>query len=208
MVLSTKKYFLILVIFIIFIIGWLFNFVVTIKAPINIFTLSTSPNKVLSTIVDKQYQKPTLVQIPSVNIVANVERVGIDKNGAMGVPKNFNNVGWLSSSSKLGQTGNLVMSGHYDTTTGAPAAFYNLTKVNVGDLLYIDTQLSSGLKSTKVYKVTQSYLVDPNNKDHIKDVYKNTKVPTITLITCNGIWDSVASEYSNRLVVKGELVAN
>ena len=123
----------------------------------------------------------------------------------MEVPKNWQNVGWLTSSSKLGESGNLVLSGHFDTNTGAPAVFYNLNSVKVGDELTLHSEENGFVKAIK-YVITDKYLADPNNPSHILDAYKATKTPTITLITCNGIWDFAKQEYTSRLIVKGVIL--
>jgi LPXTG-site transpeptidase (sortase) family protein len=160
----------------------------------------------LKGLVDMQYAKPTTVIIESIGVNASVESVGIEQGGAMEVPANFSNIGWLDTSSKLGQGGNLVLSGHYDTTSSSPAVFYNLANVQQNNIVKVSSTLPSGVQSIKSYKVTKVYLADPNNVDHVKEAYRQTKTPTITLITCNGIWDAVKGEYSHRVVVKGELV--
>lgn len=190
---------------------WLSSYSLLAKAPTQNFTNvlgtnTTSISNYFNKVILMQYQKPIFLQINSIGVNANIEEVGIEKDGSMEVPHNFKNVGWLKTSSKLGQNGNLILSGHFDTSNGSPAIFYNLEKVKVGDKINVITQTDSGLQYDKEYIISQVYLADPNNNDHIKEAYKNTKTPTITLITCNGIWDSIKKEYSSRVVVKGELV--
>jgi len=170
------------------------------------------PEVVISTdnsfknLIDMQYSQPVSVQLPSVGIDASIEHVTVDPDGAMQVPKNFKNIGWLTSSSKMGESGNLVLSGHFDTNMGAPAAFYNLTSLKARDVIVVQSINTSGLNKSKTYIVTDKYLADPNSVEDIFNAYKQTSEPTITLITCYGIWDSIKQEYSERLVVKGKLV--
>lgn len=191
---------------------WILNFSILAKAPFqkndqNILGFSTSDLlKSFKSLTQNQYQNPVFLKIESVKINANVEVVSTEPDGSMQVPANYNNVGWLKTSSKLGQKGNLVLSGHYDTSSGAPAVFYNLQQVKQGDIIIVVTQTNSGLLYDKEYVVTSAYLADPSNNEHVKEAYKNTSHPTITLITCNGVWNSVTHEYSHRVVVKGDLV--
>lgn len=157
-------------------------------------------------LVSMQYQKPLNVQIPSIKVNSNVEQVSVNESGDMQVPKNFNNIGWLVSSSKIGEPGNLVLSGHFDTNIGAPAVFYNLNSIKKSDIILVQSADDAGKMREKTYIVTDKYMADPGNVEHIFEAYKKTSEPTITLITCNGIWDYTKQEYSNRLVVKGKLV--
>lgn len=214
MIITTKLSKIFVYVFVPFLViyFWVINFSILAKAPYqksdqNILGLSNIDLlKSFKSLTQNQYQNPVYLIIDSLKISANVEIVSVEPNGSMQVPANYNNVGWLKTSSKLGQSGNLVLSGHYDTPSGAPAVFFNLQKIKQGDIITVVTQTDSGLLYDKKYKVTSSYLADPNNKTHVKEAFKNTTHPTITLITCNGIWNSVTKEYSHRVVVKGELV--
>lgn len=187
---------------------WLQGFTASANAPV-LEVLGEQAEKMqstLSNLVEEQYSTPTKISIPSVGVLGNIEPVGVNEDGAMGVPSNFSMVGWLKTSSKIGQGGNLVLSGHYDTSTGAPAIFFNLPNVTEGQHILVSNVMENGAEEQKEYIVTKVYLADPSNVDHIKEAYKKTKHPTITLITCNGIWDPVKQEYSHRVVVKGELI--
>ncbi len=186
---------------------WLSQFSIMAKAPVVDYSnqLESLSNS-LQSLIDSQYSEPISIEIKSIKLNVSITPVGIEKDGSMEVPKDFYKVGWLKTSSKLGQKGNLVLSGHYDTPTGTPAVFDYLQNIKQGDIVKITTQLQSGLIDFREYRVTEIYLADPNNNDHVKEVYKNTEHPTITIITCNGIWNPVKHEYSHRVVVKGELV--
>lgn len=186
---------------------WFASFKTSANAPIMVITAHSSIVKdTFKNLVKSQYITPKMLIINSIGVNAVIEPVGVEKDGTMQVPHNFSNIGWLKTSSKLGEDGNLVLSGHYDTTTGAPAVFYKLANVSQGDTITVLSQIQSGAINKKNYIVTKVYMADPNNIDHVKEAFKISKHPTITLITCNGIWDPIKREYSRRVVVKGELV--
>ncbi|PIR43260.1 hypothetical protein COV24_03650 [candidate division WWE3 bacterium CG10_big_fil_rev_8_21_14_0_10_32_10] len=186
---------------------WFYAYTVLAKAPTGdmSYNKTLKPKNLFKNLVENQFQKPIKIQIPSINVSALIEEVGIEKDGSMGVPINFANVAWLNTSSKIGQNGNLVISGHYDYSSGAPAVFYNLNSLKIGDTINVIRSAPGKPDVIKKYVVTGKYLADPNNTDHISDAYKSTNIPTITLITCNGIWNPIKHEYSNRVVVKGVL---
>lgn len=186
---------------------WFIRFKTSANAPIMVITDTTQVvNDAFKSLVKQQYITPKMVVITSIGVEANVEPVGVEAGGAMEVPHNFSNIGWLKTSSKLGQNGNLVLSGHYDNPTGAPAVFYNLANVSQGDIISVLSQTQSGALNQKDYAVTKVYMADPTNTDHVREAFRTSNHPIITLITCNGIWDPVKGEYSHRVVVKGELV--
>lgn len=172
--------------------------------PPTISTVSSQPKNTLTNLVKAQYSKPLSVQIPSIGVNSTIEQVSVDAFGAMEVPKNWQNVGWLTSSSKMGESGNLVLTGHFDTNTGAPAVFYNLNSLSVGDEILVRANEDGAIKQ-KRYTVTEKYLANPNDQNDVLDAYKSTKAPTITIITCNGIWDNITQQYTHRVIVKGTL---
>ncbi|HHH14268.1 MAG TPA: class F sortase, partial [candidate division WWE3 bacterium] len=180
-----------------FIFLWLFNSTPKAKAPVitvvDPLILPTEfthfKNRSFRKALNKMYFAPSAIYIPSIKVKASIEFLGVDKSGVMEAPKNFFNVGWLKYSSKNGQTGNLVISGHYDTTTGAPAIFYNLNKLKPNDIILIYSKTKSNRILTKKYKITKKYLADPKNPLDVRKAFEKTDNPTITLITCNGIWN-------------------
>jgi len=67
--------------------------------------------------------------IPSINIDAAIEYVGLTSNGAMAVPKGPNDVGWFELGPRPGDIGSAVIAGHDGWKDGIPAVFDNLSKL-------------------------------------------------------------------------------
>jgi len=136
---------------------------------------------------------PTHIQIPSINVEANIEQVGI-QNGVMGIPQNAWNVGWYPQISQPGHDTNVVMAGHKDWWGIGPTIFANLQNVQVGDKIYLTAADGSGF----TYRVTS---VDSVPADvSASDVVGDTGSETLTLITCDGAFDG--QEYLSRLIVR------
>ena len=76
---------------------------------------------------------PLFIMIPSINLKAKIEPVGLVQDAKMANPLNKQNAAWFNHGSKPGEKGTAVISGHYDTTTGAPSVFYHLSELNPGD---------------------------------------------------------------------------
>ena len=79
---------------------------------------------------------PKTLIIPSLKVEANVDQVGLLKNGQIGVPNGTQNVAWYKEGAKPGQKGNAIIDGHVDSYKG-PAVFFNLKKLNKNDKIYI-----------------------------------------------------------------------
>lgn len=151
---------------------------------------------------DALLKKPAHMSIPKLglsNIV--VEHVGMDGNGQMEVPVVDDNVAWFQPGYKPGSRGNSVLAGHFDKPTGDPAVFYRLESMEVGDKIHL----------TDVDGVTQTYrVIDkvayPYDNFPTSFVFGKSDRKMLNLITCDGTWDTVNQNYSNRLVVFSELV--
>ena len=80
--------------------------------------------------------QPVRLKIPSISVDAAVEQVGKTPDGAMDVPSNFFDTAWYQLGPRPGETGNAVIDGHVDSTTGK-AIFYDLRKLAHGDQITV-----------------------------------------------------------------------
>jgi hypothetical protein len=77
--------------------------------------------------------RPIRFYAPSIGVDAYVEAVGLTSDRSMDVPRQWMNVGWYSAGAYPGETGNAVIAGHLDSSTGGPAVFWDLDKLQPGD---------------------------------------------------------------------------
>jgi sortase A len=145
-------------------------------------------------------EKPSTFSIPSLNVNASVESVGLDKKGNMDVPKDDMNVAWYNLGYKPGEKGSAVLAGHYDTRTGGPAVFYNLNKLKPGDSIFIDDE--NGNKLEYEVEETKTY---PFDQFPLKAVFASNDEYRLNLITCEGTFNKSARNYSHRTVVYSKL---
>jgi LPXTG-site transpeptidase (sortase) family protein len=102
----------------------------------------------------------------------------------------------------LGTTGwienftNTVLAGHYNLSNGQPGAFYRLSRISIGDWLWIVVG-----ERVFTYQITAIFTVDPNE---VSVTYPVPGETAISLITCSG--DLVNGFYDKRLIVRGVLV--
>lgn len=139
---------------------------------------------------------PLRLKIPTLNIDSVIEYVGLTKDGAMDVPKDQNNVGWLEIGNRPGEIGSAVLAGHYGWKNKKPSVFDSLYKLQKDDKIYIEDSLGNIISFT----VRESKRYDQNAT--ATEVFgSNDGLAHLNLITCEGIWDETSKSYPTRLVV-------
>ncbi|MCA0986731.1 class F sortase [Guptibacillus algicola] len=144
---------------------------------------------------------PVSVEIPSIEVEAKVENVGILENGQMGVPSNHVNVGWFEPGFEPGATGNSVIAGHVDSKTG-PSVFYHLEDLSEGDEVFVTNK--DGETLTFVVTGKERY---PFQNAPIEKIFGPTDDANLNLITCTGNFSQSHGTHEERLVVFTELKA-
>lgn len=140
---------------------------------------------------------PVRLNIPSINVDAPIEYVGLTPDGAMDVPKERANVAWFELGSRPGENGSAVIAGHYGRwKDGVGSVFDDLNKLRKGDILYVEDD--KGTIISFVVRESRSYDLNADASDVF---YSNDGESHLNLITCEGVWDEVSKSYSERLVV-------
>ncbi|MCH7789396.1 MAG: class F sortase [Acidobacteria bacterium] len=156
----------------------------------------STDNSEAPTLTDNAY--PVRVRVPEIDVNAEIVDLGLNPDGTLEVPQNFDQTGWYTGRSTPGSVGPSVVVGHVDSTNG-PAVFFRLRELDVGDTIEIDR--SDGLVAT--FRVSRIEFVD---KDEFPTdlVYGHTDEPTLRLITCGGDFDRSARSYESNLLVFAE----
>ncbi len=163
-------------------------------APATIATTAPTPNT-----SPPPTQPPVAVAIPAINVMAEVDPMGLTPAGQLQVPTNFQRVGWWSGGHKPGEPGPAILEGHVDSTKG-PAIFYALRRLQPGDQI----RVARSDRSTAVFVVDrlESY---PKDSFPSLEVYGPTDTPTLRLITCTGSFNTTRHSYRDNLVVYANL---
>lgn len=136
--------------------------------------------------------------VPRLSIDARTVTLGLDSKGGMLAPTSPTDVAWYSFSSKPGAGGNIVMSGHVDFASYGPAVFWRLRELRPGDII----QILLMDQSVASYQVTTVSNYDARTAP-VQEIVGRTPFEIITLITCDGVFDSASRQYDKRLVVRG-----
>lgn len=173
--------------------------IVSAKSPDIIKTVKTLPE--LPNIWQNTFGIPDRIIIQRLGIDTNIESVGLDSKGGMDVPQNVYDTAWFSLGPKPGSLGSAVIDGHLDQVTGAPAVFYYLSSLQNGDIITVIDDKDKALNFVIFDK--ESY---PWNNFPLQEVFGDKSEKRLNLITCNGIWDNLNKNYSNRLVIYSRLI--
>ena len=141
---------------------------------------------------------PARLLILAISVNTAVETVDLDSQGRIGSQSVPANVGWYRSGVAPGDAGDALLDGHLDWTNG-PAVFWELGKLRVGDSIEVDRADGS-----QVRFVVDSTSVVPYNASE-DALFTATGPPTMSLITCTGVWDQQRGTYLQRLLVHASL---
>lgn len=150
-----------------------------------------------------KYYRPILLSIPAIGLAdVNVGEISLTDQNRLGVPDDFEKIGWFKDGSKPGESGNAIFDGHYDKKDGSPAVFYNLGKLVKGDIISVSDEHGKQM-DFELYDLGYVNVSDPVSASV---AYDDTDSPIITLITCGGVWNPKEHNYNKRLLVKAKLI--
>lgn len=160
------------------------------------YAKAASVAKKVQTISILRNSTPIHIEIPSIGVNTNVESLGLTNDGTMESPLDPNSTGWYSLGTIPGDIGSAVIDGHSGYKNKKPAVFDNLTKIKVGDKIYVKN--TNGITNTFIVKKLKDY--DPNT-DATEIFTSSDGLSHLNLITCTGDWNTEEQTHSKRLVV-------
>ena len=146
---------------------------------------------------------PLRIRIPQIAVDAAIQPIGVTAANEMEIPQAPDLVGWYRYGPRPGESGNAVLAGHLDTSSGAPAVFWRLKELRPGDTIEID---SDG-RSLLLYRV-DSVVSYPYDQAPLAEIFSAAGPSGLTLITCSGAWHRTDANYDQRLVVSAHLDEN
>ncbi len=145
-------------------------------------------------------EDPVRLSIPSLSVVATIERVGINVKGNIAAPKSFATAGWYVNGPRPGEGGNAIIDGHVNNGLNLPGVFLKLADIKSGAGIIITdkggTKMHFTVSEVREYDFTASTTdILMGDKDR----------PRLILITCDGTWLPDKKTYDKRLVVFADL---
>ncbi len=145
-------------------------------------------------------QSPDRLIIPAISVDATVQKVGLTKTGAIGIPNNFTDAAWYKNGPRPGEVGNAVIDGHVDNAIALAGVFKHLKEVKVGDDIYV-----MDASSTPIHFVVSSVDAYSYTDFPTEEVFGKIDKHLLRLITCGGTWIQEHKTYDTRLVVTAML---
>lgn len=139
---------------------------------------------------------PVRLRIPTMNVDAVIEHLGLAPDGAMDTPKGPSDVAWFDGGPLPGEKGSAVIAGHFGWKDNIPAVFDDLSTLRKGDKIYVEND--KGELTTFVVRESKLF----GEKGNAAEVFNSSDDKAhLNLVTCEGVWNKEAKSYSERLVV-------
>ncbi len=142
-------------------------------------------------------------KIPSIGVDAPVTTRVMGSDGVMGEPNGKDDVVWYDFSAFPGMGGypgaggNAVFAGHVDYHPNYEAVFWDLHLVGPGDVIEVD------LPDGTPIRYTVQWTKETGDEDDFSSYVSKTGQDIITIVTCQGTFNSATHNYDHRLVVRG-----
>lgn len=144
---------------------------------------------------------PTTLNIPAIGVSVSLSALGLNADGTVQVPTDFQQPGWYKLGPSPGQMGSAVILGHVDSYRG-PAVFFQLRSLKAGDP--VDVTLADGATAHFVVRTVAMYL---KTQFPAQQVYGPHGDSELQLVTCGGAFDSHTGSYLSNIVVYSTLAS-
>lgn len=141
---------------------------------------------------------PVSVELPGVDITADVVAVDTADDGQMELPDDPKVVGWYRFGPAAGEgSGSVVLAGHVDSRRYGIGPLARLVNVDIGDEVVVRTEAGD----LHEYAVVEVRVV-PKAELPIADIFSRDGAERLVLITCTGEFDG--ARYKDNAVVIAE----
>jgi hypothetical protein len=147
--------------------------------------------------------QPKTIHLPTLSATGLIQRVGLNKQGAIAVPTNVHFAGWYTGSVKPGDVGLSIIDGHVSVKY-SPFILKNIQKLQKNDEFTVEY----GDGRLQTFRVVESKsLPEHKSAQYLSDKRADIE-RQLNLITCDGAYDRQSGQYANRLVVVARAVAS
>lgn len=170
-------------------------------APSAAVAAPSAPSGVPQVVTSLVRSEPAQIDIPAIEVSSSLVDLGLNDDGTLEVPVNFDKTGWFTGGNFPGdpQGPPALIAGHVDSSRG-PAVFYRLRELVSGD----EVLVTRADNTVAVFTVTgsQQYPKDALPTD---EIYAPVDAAELVMITCIGDFDQTARSYKDNLVVRATL---
>ncbi|MHB8620552.1 MAG: class F sortase [Chloroflexota bacterium] len=134
------------------------------------------------------------LRIPSIGVLAPVDKLGLDSHHVIQAPTHWFHTGWYGRSPVPGRPGVAMVLGHVDSHVGQ-AVFWNLHKLHAGNRVIVNR---NGTSITFRVDSLRSY---PETALPMSELLRTSGPSRLALLTCSGDFSQQTQRYDDRLVV-------
>ena len=172
--------------------------------------VSIQPYEVVTYSTDKPDEKepedfevpddiPKSINMRSINTKGYIQQVGIDQDDNIAVPSNVRMAGWYINSSKPGEVGLSIITGHRDGVM-KKGIFRYLGDLKEGDRFEVEY----GDGSLRYFKVIDVKEVSLDEAFDLMYEKRESIESQLNLITCSGTYNKEDQSYDQRTIVISE----
>jgi len=164
-------------------------------------TRAAVPTEIPQVVTSLAHIAPVQVIIPSIGVDSSLVNLGLNGDGTLEVPVDYDKVGWFTGGNYPGDPSGPpgLLAGHVDDHTG-PAVFFDLAKLVAGDEVHVVR--ADNTVAVFVVSATAQY---PKSEFPAAEVYAPVEASEIVLITCTGEFNANARSYLDNFVVRAQL---
>ena len=140
------------------------------------------------------------MRIPAIGLTVPLSTLGLNYDGTVQVPTDYQQAGWFRLGPTPGQVGSAVILGHVDNHQG-PAVFFKIRTLAPGD--QVSVTLADGVTAT--FAVT-SVAMYSKSQFPAQQVYGSNGSSALQLVTCGGAFDANTGSYLSNVVAYTTLV--
>ena len=142
---------------------------------------------------------PMRLRIPAIDVVGDIQPVGMTDDVTMQVPGDISVIGWFDRSvTPSSEVGNTVLVGHRDGVSDPNGVFRRLGELGTGDEVRVRDLSGRVLK----YEVSSVRLLDREEfADEAEGIFAIHGPHRLILVTCGGNYDAGQGGYQANYVV-------
>lgn len=114
----------------------------------------------------------------------------------MDVPWNVSEVAWYRYGPVPGESGSAVLAAHVDLSNQGPGVFYNLRRLQPGDLIVVTGD--DGIRRSFRVVARATY---HKSELPLETIFSGTGPSVLTLVTCGGGFNRAQQTYDSNVVV-------
>ena len=141
--------------------------------------------------------EPVTIEIPVIDVDADLVPLGLRRDGAMEVPGN-GLAGWYRPGPRPGQPGPAVVAAHVDSGRG-PDVFFRLRDLRPGDAVTVVDDADARHRFVVVDTERSAKTDLP-----VARIWSDGDAPVLRLITCGGAFDRTTGHYVDNVIVYAE----